>query len=252
MRYLLIILLFSLFSCSTKRDILLIQDINYPKSVEIDYNEIILKPDDILKIQVYSTSKTISELFNTISSPLSSSSKDSYLLNGYRINEKGLIDIPIIGELLVSGLTVSETKILIENSLIKKQILKDPTVDVKILNSYFTILGEVKNPGRYNFIKNNLNLLQAIGMAGDLTINGERNSVKILRSNDKNIDIQNIDLTSSNFFETEYFQVLPDDIIIINPNSSRVKNAGIIGNAGNLLSILSFILSTIILITSNN
>ena len=134
--------------------------------------------------------------------------------------------------------------------MVEKGILLNPTVDVKIVNSYFTILGEVNNPGRYNFIKNNMNIIQALGMAGDLTINGERKDIKILRETDKGLKVSEIDLTSSEFLTSSYFQIYPNDVIIVNPNKSRVKNAGVIGNAGNLLSVLSFILSSIILITN--
>ena len=130
-------------------------------------------------------------------------------------------------------------------------LLISPTADVKIINSYFTILGEVKLPGRYNFLENNINLMQAIGIAGDLTINGERNSIKILRSIDDEIVTSSVDLTSSDLFKSDFFQIRSGDIIIVNPNSSRVKNAGIIGNSGTLLSLLSFLLSSLILITNN-
>ena len=84
-----------------------------------------------------------------------------------------------------------------------------------------------------------------------LNINDERDNIKIMRRNDSNYEISNVDLTKSNFINSDYFQIMPGDIIIVNPNSSRVKNAGVIGNAGNLLSLLSFLLSSIILISSN-
>ena len=130
-------------------------------------------------------------------------------------------------------------------------LLTNSTVDVKILNSYFTVLGEVNKPGRYNFLKNNMDIFQALGIAGDLTINGKRSDVKILRKHDNKIVVNSVDITSSDLLLPENFQIFPGDVIIINPNDARVKNAGIIGNSGNLLSVLSFILSAIILITSN-
>ena len=101
-----------------------------------------------------------------------------------------------------------------------------------------------------SFIKNNLNILEAIGMAGDLTIFGKRDEVRLIRELDGELKIITIDLTNSELLTT-HFQVLPNDIIIVNPNKARVINGGIIGNAGTLLSLLSFLLSTII-VTSNS
>ena len=119
-----------------------------------------------------------------------------------------------------------------------------------MLNSYFTILGEVNNPGRYEYVKNNMNILEAIGIAGDLTINGKRVDIKVLRDDGNKKSISSIDLTKSSFLENDNFQIFSGDIIIVNPNSTRIKNAGIIGNSGTLLSLLSFILSSIIVISN--
>ena len=125
-------------------------------------------------------------------------------------------------------------------------------MDVKVINKSFTIIGEVNKPGKYDFLKNNLNILEAVGMAGDLTINGKRENIKILRKSNNSVDFSIINLTNTQFLSADDFQIFPGDIIIIDPNSSKVKNAGVIGNFGNLLSVLSFILSTIILISPTN
>ena len=85
-----------------------------------------------------------------------------------------------------------------------------------------------------------------------ITINGKRDDIKILRKINNNLSVSSLDITSSNIFNSGNIQIFPGDIIIVNPNNARVKNAGIIGNSGNLLSVLSFILSSIILITSSN
>ena len=96
-----------------------------------------------------------------------------------------------------------------------------------------------------------MSILQALGISGDLTINGKRDDIRIIsRHNDKMI-VKSVDLTSSKFLSPENFQIFPGDIIIVNANNARVKNAGVIGNFGNLLSVMSFILSSIILISNN-
>ena len=120
----------------------------------------------------------------------------------------------------------------------------------EVINSYFTILGEVNRPGRYDFIKNNMDIIQAIAMAGDLTINGQRKNIKIIRNYGDKKSVSTIDLTKSDFFTSTNFQIFSGDIIIVDPNSTRVKNAGIIGNSGTLLSLLSFLLSSFIVMNN--
>ena len=127
----------------------------------------------------------------------------------------------------------------------------NPKIDIKLVNSYFTILGEVKNPGRYDFLQNNLNIIEAVGLAGDLTINGKRNDIRLIRDYHGEKKVFTVDFTNTEFISSDNFQVFSGDIIIINPNTTRVKNAGIIGNSGTLLSLLSFILTSIIVISNN-
>ena len=244
------LLLFIILSCSTKKDILFIQDVTSDEQYNFVYKDIIIKNDDILKIQVSSFSSEVTDLFSP-KTVVNSSTLESFQLLGYQVNKNGDINLPVLGYVKVEGLTISQITKKIEELLVNEGILLNPSIDVKIVNAYFTILGEVNKPGRYSFIKNDMDILQAIGIAGDLTINGVRDNIKIMRRNDSNYEISNVDLTKSNFINSDYFQIMPGDIIIVNPNSSRVKNAGVIGNAGNLLSLLSFLLSSIILISSN-
>ena len=96
-----------------------------------------------------------------------------------------------------------------------------------------------------------MDLFQALGIAGDMTINGKRTDIKILRNIDAKYIVKSIDITSTDFLIANNYQIFPGDIIIVNPNKARIKNAGIIGNSGNLLSVLSFLLTSVILITSN-
>ena len=171
-------------------------------------------------------------------------------INGYLIDNNGNISFPVLGKIKLVGLTRSQSEILIRNLLIDKKYLINPTVEVRVLNYHFTILGEVNGPGTYNFLENNMNILKAISMAGDLTINGKRDNLKLIRSTNGKTLVHNIDLTSARYLSSEYFQIQSGDILIVNPNNTRIKNAGIIGNSGTLLSLLSFILSSVIVISN--
>ena len=239
------------FSCSSKKDVLLVQDIEKNSSFNINYKQNLIKPDDILKITITSQSDELTKILNYSSPVNSNNNLESFQLTGYLVNPEGFINLPNITNIYVKNYSVNQLSNHISDILQDRGILVNPTVDVRIVNSYFTILGEVNLPGRYNFIDNNLNILQAIGIAGGLTINSERDNIKVLRHIEGNLTPLDIDLTKSNFISSDEFQVFSRDIIIVNPNKSRVINAGVVGNSSSLLSILSFVITSILLINSN-
>ncbi len=250
MRFLPLLILL-IFSCSTKKDILLVQNTNSNTEFKVNFEDVKIKPDDILRIKISSKSPELSGLFSFNQNIPNNNTLESYQIEGYLVNSDGFVKIPSLDPILVKDLTLNQASNLIENLLKEQEDIKNTTVDVKIVNAYFTILGEVNKPGRYNFLENNIDIFQALGIAGDLTINGKRNDIKIIRKNNDNLKVKNIDITSAEFLNSDSFQVYPGDIIIVNANNARVKNAGIIGNFGNLLSVLSFLLSSLILISNN-
>jgi len=240
-----------IFSCSTKKDIAYLQKINNNYDFTNYYSQYKLSTDDILKIDV-DTEFSESEILYATSDVSQSSNSEILLYNGYQINNDGEINFPGIGKIKLAGKTLIEARDVIYNKLVKqKEILLNPTIDIKILNSHFTILGEVNAPGKYNFLENNLNIFEAVGLAGDLTINGVRKDVKIIRNYQNNFEVLTVDLTTPDAINSAAFQIFSGDIIIVNQNSSKIKNAGIIGNSGTLLSLLSFLLSSIIVIVNS-
>lgn len=245
------LILLNLASCASKKNILYIQGVNEENISKISYSEYKIKIDDILKIDISTIDPEVSlkYTYTGINSSFSNT-KENLLFNGFQVNAEGNVNIPNLGEVNVINRTLLEARDLIYNKLVVNEDLINPTVDVKFLNNHFTVLGEVQNPGRHEYVENNLNILEAIGLAGDLTINGERKDVRIIRDFNGVNELYNIDLTEADLLNNEYFQIFSGDVIIVNPNSTRVKNAGIIGNSGTLLSLLSFLLSTIIVINN--
>ena len=106
----------------------------------------------------------------------------------------------------------------------------------------------MRNPGTFTFTEKNISLLQALGLAGDLTIDGNRKNIIVLRESNGQRTTTNIDLTSASWLSSHYQNIQPNDVIIVNPNSKKVTSAGLIGNISTVLSIASILLSTIILI----
>lgn len=240
------------FSCASKKSIFMLQDLSDKDIINYEFEDYKIQKDDILKIDVKTndlrtrigTENNFNQFQNT--------TRESLIYDGYMVSSNGFIDFHGLGKIYVKGLTVNEIKSEIFRLLTDGKILTNPIVDIKILNSHFTILGEVNQPGRYNFLNNDIDIFQAIGMAGDLTINGLRNDIKIIRNSDGKKMVSSIDLTNSDFINDGFFQIFSGDIIIVNPNSSRVKNAGIIDNSGSFLSLVSILISTIILFTNSN
>lgn len=228
------------------------QDLNTDNSYFTNYSEYKIKSDDVLKIDISTDNIDQLVINQKLSSQFENSNRESLIFAGYQVSSDGTIAFPSLGIIHVKGMTIKEIKDHIHKKLIDKAILINPTVDVKLLNAYFVVLGEANNPGRFEYFRNNLNIFEAISMAGDLTINGKRKDIKLIRDVDGKKIIKTIDLTSSKIFDSDFFQIVSGDILIINPNNSRVKNAGIIGNSGTLISLLSFLLSSVIVMSSVN
>jgi len=120
-----------------------------------------------------------------------------------------------------------------------KGYINDANVNVRVINSKVTILGEVNKPGTYSFDEQNISLNQAIGYAGDLTINGIRKDVLLIRENNGTRTYVKLDLTSSDWFASPYYYVKQNDVIIVNPNGAKVMTSGYLGNVGSIIGILS-------------
>lgn len=248
--FLFALLIALLCSCSSKKNIIYFQDLKSSEEFKVNYQEQIIRVDDILKIDVSTADPEISTNFNNRGTYNAlTSDRESMILMGYQVDNFGFISYPRLGKVKVSGLTKYELSEKLIKLLVESGELVNPHIDVKFLNLNFTVLGEVNKPGNYSFIENNLNILEALGIAGDLTINGERKDIKLIRQSDNNKKVYSIDLTKKNLLKEDYFQIISGDVIIVNPNTTRVKNAGVIGNSGTLISLLSFILSTIIVTT---
>ena len=251
-KILLVILVLSItnFSCSSKKKIILLQNLDFQKEYEYEFKDYLVRADDILKINVSAESIESVQIFQSNLNLPSNNTIETMIFNGYQVDFNGMINFPVLGKVKVEGLNIFQIRDKIQKLIIQEGLMTQLYVDVKILNSNFTILGEVNNPGRYNYSNNNIDIFQAIGMAGDLTINGKRDDIKLIRNIGNKKRLISIDLTSTKFINDNNFQIFSGDLIIVSPNSSRVKNAGIIGNSGTLISLLSFLLSSIIVINN--
>jgi polysaccharide biosynthesis/export protein len=239
----------SLFSCATKKDVLYLNDLDTSASDTFKWSDFTIQSGDILSILITSDSPELSAVYN-IMPPQQPGGMQGDMMNirGHLVTSEGTVTIPVLGSQKIKGLTLEQAQNQIQNELIDKGYLKNPVVICRLLNSKVTVLGEVRSPGTYTFYENNMTLLQALGLAGDLTIKGERREVRIVRIENGIQTYGSIDLTQKDWFTSPFYFIKPNDVIIVNPNIAKVKTSGIIENPGNFIGLLSVILSTYIII----
>lgn len=236
-------------SCASKEDIYYLQDAESNSVGNIVYNSTFIQPNDILKITVESSDIRASMPYNRTSSGSMQQGIEMMKLDGYLVDLKNTINFPVLGPISTLNFTTTVLAEYIRTKLVDGGHLSDPSVVVRLINAKFTILGEVNVPGTYNFTEQNISILQAIGYAGDLTINGNRDDILVTREVNGIRQVTRINLTSSDFMRSAYYFVKPNDVIIINPNKPKVASSGFIGNVGTVATVVSLVLTMTILLT---
>lgn len=208
-----------------------------------------IMPKDLLSITVSTTDPKAAAPFNltvqtSMNAAMSTVSTTSQpMLQQYLVNNVGEIDFPVIGMLSVGGLTKNETENLIRDRL--KPYLKEvPIVTVRMANYKISVLGEVARPGSFTIGNEKVNVFEALAMAGDMTIYGVRDNVKLIRE-DKNgkREIINLNLNNADIVISPYYYLKQNDILYITPNKTKAKNSDI-GNSTTLwFSSISILVS---------
>jgi len=205
-------------SCASKKEIILFNDITEGAESNITYALPKIQINDILDVKITSINPETSIPYNVSTGTTATiSSIEIMKLQGYLVTSEGKINLPILGEINVSGKTTSELEKNIISILETNGHLKNPKVSVRILNSKVTILGEVKAPGTFNYTEQSITLPQAIGYAGDVTIEANRKEVWLIREDAGKRKYHKIDLTKSDWFNSPYYNIKQNDIIYVYP-----------------------------------
>ena len=248
-RVLFIVLLSVLQSCVSKKDVLYLQDAKKIDLSTVSFTETTIQANDILKIVVSSLVPEAAVPYNKIStSTVQNTNIELMKLEGYAVSQEQSIQFPVLGTISIKNKTTEQLAEHIKTLLETGGHLTNPTVNIRLLNGKFTVLGEVNKPGTFNYTETNLTLLQALGFAGDLTINGKRDDVILIREIDGTRKITHIDLKTSQWLNADTYQIKPNDVIIVNPNTRLVKISGLV-DTGTFLAIASLTLSVVILLT---
>jgi polysaccharide export outer membrane protein len=186
-----------------------------------------LQPSDVVSVQVKSTTETAASnaIFNVGSMQNGFTSPGSFFLEGYTISTMGNITIPILGEIIVEGLTVEEAQKLIQTSADK--YLTKATVIVKLTSFKVTVLGEVRNPGYLYVYNSQVTVLETLGLAGDLTPFANREKVKLIRQTPEGTQVILLDLTDPKLLSSAYFFLMPNDVLYIEPFRARANRTNL-------------------------
>ncbi len=187
--------------------------------------EPVIQKGDLLSISVSSLSADVTTMFNAPNSPAGSTYLNSNTLSqavGYLVSQKGQIDFPIIGNLEVAGLTKQALIDKITNELVNKKLLYSPIVTVRYLNFHVTVLGEVSNPGMVMVPNEQTTILEAIGLAGDLTIYGKRTNVLLIRRENGEKIVRRLDLSSDKLLTSPYYNLRSNDVVYVEPGKNKV------------------------------
>jgi polysaccharide export outer membrane protein len=236
------IIIMALVSCTPQKNIVYLQDKGdktNSENVKKNTFEYIIKPKDQLYIKTVPLNEPSATLLYSNDQSNAASSEMSAYLNGYNVSDSGFVDLPLIGKVFVDGLTITECQKIIQEKV--NIYLKNTLVIVKLLNYNITVLGEVNNPGTFHVYKNQINILEVLGLAGDLTIFGNRKQIVLVRQNEGNKMID-IDITDKKLLYSDYFYLQPNDILYIKPTRSKIFGTNPFPFATVLSSITTLIL----------
>lgn len=237
-------LLVLLASCNAQKEIVYFQDTVVDAPVQIA-NQLTIKaqPLDQLHIVVNTKDPETASLFtlhqpsNRMYALSNASAYSEVYLATYTVDEQGNIDFPVLGTIHVGGLTRQQIASKIKQDLIKGDYVKDPIVTVNFANAQFTVAGEVSRPGKYSFDKDRITLMEALGMAGDLTILGRRDNVKVIREENGKRMTYCIDMRSSKMFDSPAYYIKQNDVIYVEPNKVRAGQSTINDNSFKSVSL---------------
>ena len=249
--FLSVILLILLASCSTPKNVAYFQDAEGYKSVKgSNKYEAYIHKNDILSIIVNSHIAEAAMPFNLpmANHYVGGESYGQQRILGYHVDKEGHIDFPILGKIHVEGRTRNNLRELIKEMLIAESLLKDPVVTVNFLNFNVSVLGEVNRPGNFNITGERITLLEALSMAGDLTIYGDRERVLVVREVDGKSEFVNHNLLSTDIVNSPCYYLQQNDVIYVEQNDRRKQQSNI--NQNNSASVWLSVVSVLLTATS--
>ena len=233
-----LVVTFLALGCSTVPKIAYLRDLPVETPIRLqETQDLTLKPGDRLQISVFSRDRELSNMFNLYEGGYGGYGGGSYgggsygAGHPYTVDKNGEIEMPILGRIKVSGKTRLEVADLVKYRLLAGQLLMDPTVLVEYYDLSFYALGELSTNGRISIPRDNINIMQAITLAGDLTINGRRDNVMVLRTENGVQTPYYLDLTDpQSVYNSPVFYLQQNDMIYVEPTALRANQSTLMAN----------------------
>ena len=239
-------------SCATKDDVVYFHNSESLEGKEnlLDY-EPKIEANDVLRINVSSSSvnEEIVAPFqmNQQGGQSGGGGGQNLSLTGYLVSPQGTINFPVLGTVEVEGLSRTAIQDKLQTQI--SEYVRDPVVDVRIVNFSVTVLGEVGSPGRVQITDGRVTMPELLAMSGDITYNGKRENIKIIREVNGVKTVGYIDMTESDLFDSPFYYLKQNDIVYVEPTYARMKSAGFFGSPGAILGLVSSTLSLIFIFT---
>jgi len=244
-------LLFLCFSCGSKKDIVYYQDIDKLSQQNTNSFEIKIQPDDLLMIIVSADDPEVALPFNLKTVSISTNNKLD-LVRGqetvqlYLVDQTGNIEFPVIGKLHVGGLTRTEVLKLLQDKI--STYIKNPIINLRIMNFKISLQGEVNLPGTYPIASERVTLIEALSMAKDLTIYGRRDNILVIRETNGVKSYNRVDITKSDFINSPFYYLAQNDVVYVEPNQTKVNASAVGPNTSVIISAVSILVSLSVLI----
>ncbi len=248
---LILLVIFMLTSCGPTKNIVYFQDEPLSNAViNTNDTELTYKVGDMLTINVSGLDPDAVRPFNLPVASFSTQTnaqQNNTRMQSYLINNDGTIQFPVLGALQMKGLTRTQATDMLTKKL--EEYLKNPIVNIRLINFSITVLGEVNRPGTYTISDERITLSEALGYAGDLTIYGKRNNILLIRELDGEKRYAKLDLTSVNIVNSKNYYLSQNDVIYVEPNKSKARtsnytqnNAVLISAVGTLATIIAILI----------
>lgn len=246
------LLVLFVFSCKPRKELVYYQNIDsLTTSEKLNTYEIKIQPDDLLLIIVSAEDAESAIPFNltTASVPAAAGLNipiGQQTIQTYLVDASGSMTFPVLGKLQVGGLSRSELMQLLEVKISK--YIKNPIITIRRMNFKISVQGEVNSPGTYSIDSDRMTLIEAISMAKDLTIYGQRNNILIIREINGVKSYNRVDITKADFINTPFYYLAQNDVVYVEPNKARINGAAVGSNTGVIISITSLLITIIALI----
>jgi polysaccharide export outer membrane protein len=243
-----------LFSCKSREEMVYYQNIDAMANVEQSNSyEIKIQPDDLLMIIVSADDPETAIPFNLSSVSVPSAynmmaTRGQETMQSYLVNANGMIDFPVLGKLNVAGLTRSEVLQLFQDKISK--YIKNPIINLRIMNFKVSVQGEVTSPGTYSVSSERITLIEALSMAKDLTIYGKRDNILVIREVNGVKSYNRVDITKADFIHSPFYYLTQNDVVYVEPNKTRINGAAVGTNTGVIISVSSLLITVITLIVT--